>query len=94
MVLRNNVPEPRGNSLQLVLILHAWSLSSANLCDVRATVAETMPDADLLVPDYPSGRFSSADPIEITEALLADIDKAVEARANRGGGYRDRKSVV
>jgi hypothetical protein len=84
MVLRNNVPQQRGNSLQLVVAVHAWMACSAALSEVRETVANAMPDADLLFPDYDASIFSSADRVEVTSDLVRIISAAVASRETRG----------
>lgn len=54
-------------------------------------IEEKLPDADVLVPYYPSWLFSNADPVEITENLLFIIDEAVKDRKleNEGDGYEE-----
>jgi predicted esterase len=56
---------------------------------VRTAIEQAVPDADLLFPDYPAGMFSTADPVDITEALGDCIADAVRLRASRGGAYRE-----
>ena len=80
MLLTNTIIRQRGTSRQLVVVLHAWTMSSAKIVDVVNAVEDTMPDADLLVPDYPAGVFSNADPIRISEELVSEIDNAVKSR--------------
>lgn len=87
MVLKNTAPEARGQSKELVVIVHAWTSSAAKLRHVRKAVEETLPDADLLIPDYPAGVFSSADPLRITEELVRAIEVAAESRSKQGRGY-------
>ena len=80
MILSNTSIRQHGRSEQLVVLLHAWTMSSADLVDVIEAVEQAMPDADLLVPDYPSGLFSNVDPVRIVQALVAEIDDAVATR--------------
>jgi alpha-beta hydrolase superfamily lysophospholipase len=87
MTLSNVVPEVRGQSTQLVVLVHAWTLSSASMSWVRAAIEQAMPHADLLVPDYQAHMFSSADPIAITEALCTALSDAVAARRQKGQSY-------
>ncbi|MCE4548104.1 MULTISPECIES: alpha/beta fold hydrolase [unclassified Caballeronia] len=87
MRLENAVPEIAGESTSLVVAVHGWTASSTKMQDVRSAVRDAMPNADLLFPDYPAGLFSSADPIEITEALVRCIGDAVKARETRGARY-------
>ena len=47
-------------------------------------IAEAMPDADQLVPDYAAGLFSQADPFLIAESLVRSIADAVEAKKKGG----------
>ena len=80
MLLKNTEVRKRGASRQLVVILHAWTMSSVNMRDIVKAVEETMVDADLLVPDYPGRLFSNADPIKVAEELGAEIERAVTSR--------------
>src|SRR5262249_45618972 len=79
----------RGKSLQLVVIMHAWLSSSEGLRDVRNAVEGSMPDADTLVPDYPAGLFSQADPTLLSNELTGAIRRAVERRAQSGTPYQE-----
>src|SRR4029077_9911968 len=88
MVLQNTVPEIRGKSLQLIVAVHAWTSSSAELSHLRNAVARKMPDADLLFPDYPATVFSSADPIEIAQALNIVISEAANLGKEKGAPIR------
>ncbi|MFN0125720.1 MAG: esterase/lipase family protein [Verrucomicrobiales bacterium] len=87
MVLKNTETQARGQSRELVVIIHAWRSSTAKMGHVRQAVAETLPDADLLIPEYPAGAFSSADPLRITEELVRLIEGALQRRTQQGGGY-------
>ena len=87
MLLKNMTPQTRGQSRELVVIIHAWTSSATKLKHVRQAVEESLPDADLLIPDYPAGVFSSADPLLITEELVRAIEVAAEARSHRGTNY-------
>ncbi|MBN9118209.1 MAG: hypothetical protein J0I06_03455 [Planctomycetes bacterium] len=89
MLLRNTEPESRGASTSLVVIVHAFRRSSADMGDVRQAVAGARPDADLLVPDYPARVLSGADPVRIAEELVEVISKAVKDRKERGAEYHD-----
>jgi alpha-beta hydrolase superfamily lysophospholipase len=88
MVLQNTVAEIRGKSLQLIVAVHAWTSSSAELSHLRNAVAKEMPDADLLFPDYPATVFSSEDPIEVTQALIRAISDAANLRKRKGDPYQ------
>lgn len=89
MLLHNTKPEVHGRSNRLVVLLHAWMSSSAKLADVKAAITEALPDADLLLPEYPGTLFSMADSVEITEAIIESIADAVKNRSSKEGIYED-----
>lgn len=80
MWIRNREVHRRGRSRQLVLLVHAFSLSARSMGAVRAAVEEAMPDADVLVPDYPSSPLANTDPMVITESLVDLLDAATSER--------------
>ena len=81
--------ENRGQSEDLVLLLHAYTTNPGSLRSVREAVANEMPDADLLVPSLPTGRFSMADPVKLAIDLSKEIDGLWDSRKRqRGEGYR------
>ncbi|HEY2589282.1 MAG TPA: hypothetical protein VGI81_26290, partial [Tepidisphaeraceae bacterium] len=90
MLLTNtDVVLSRGESSQLVVILHAWVSSSSSMADVRTTVVEAMPNADLLTPDYPASLLSNADPIDIADELVDVIRAAWDQRIAKGKAYAE-----
>jgi len=93
ILLKSATPQKRGQSNELVVIVHAWTSSAAKLNHVRQAVEEMLPDADLLIPDYPAGVFSSADPLQITEELVRAIEAAFVTRKEQGRNY-DRILLV
>ncbi len=78
MQIRNRTVERRGESRQLVLLVHAFNRSSKAMRDVRDAVENAMPDADILAPDYPSKPLSNTDPMVITESLVDILDEATD----------------
>lgn len=87
MSLTNIDPQVRGKSLQLVVAMHGWTLTSHSLGDIREAVAGTLPDADLIFPDYPAQVLSSVDPLDVAQELVDAISGAVSARELRGSPY-------
>ena len=90
MVLRDTQPKKgAAGSNRLVVLVHGWlgKLPLFSLADVEAAVREAMPDADRLVPSYPSGVFANTDLNEVCKQLADVIGLAVEARAQEGGSY-------
>ena len=85
-LLTNTTSEQNGSSSQLVVLLHAYTHTSKQLNDVRATVKESLPDADLLVPDYPARLFANTSPIRVADQLVQYIDETVAQRAKRPDG--------
>ena len=82
------IKRPHSRSRQLVVIMHGSNSTSLDLKDVRSAVEEGLPDADLMMPTYPSRWYSSADPIRISEALVHAISEAVEDQA-KSEPYKD-----
>ncbi len=84
MELKNTtvIPGQQG-SQTLVVLVHGWwgRLWLFSLKDVIKAIQEEMPHADLMVPEYPSGLFSNADPVEISIALSTAIETAVKVKA-------------
>ena len=67
--------EKRGDSKQLILLLHAYMSSPKRLGAVREIVAGEFPDADLYVPKLPASWLSMAQPTKIVKTLLHKIDE-------------------
>jgi pimeloyl-ACP methyl ester carboxylesterase len=67
--------EARGTSEQLVVLLHAYTSNPEELGYLRNTVIVNMPNADIMVPKLPVSAFSFADPVDIVERLLKQIDE-------------------
>lgn len=67
---------PRGASLDLVVLLHAYMSRPEKLAALRRVVEREMPDADLLIPRLPAGWASMAKPAAIVQDILEQIDQA------------------
>lgn len=95
ITLRGEEIEKRGRSSDLAVFIHGWVNLPGMLLQVRETVAQDLPDADLLLPLYDRGGslsfarsiFSNADIYQLTHALVRCIDSAVKQRASDGGRY-------
>lgn len=79
--------ERRGNSSELVLILHGYTRSRHNLSGIRGIVAGSKPDADILIPNLPFGRYSFASPEGIIISLLGEVDQQWINREAEGKRY-------
>lgn len=66
--------ENRGESSELIVLIHAYMSSSTKLQSVREVVANDFPNADLYIPDFQAGWSSTKSPAQITQNLLEDID--------------------
>jgi hypothetical protein len=66
----------RGQSAELVVLIHAYDRNPESMHWIKKAVAESehRADADFFIPTIPASRFSFADPIEIVQKLLIDID--------------------
>lgn len=82
---------PEGEPRQeLVVLLHAWTLSPASLGQVMSEVRRLKPDAEILAPSLSLGLFSLADPAQMLDELLGLIDKH---RAVRDSGSPPAASI-
>jgi len=63
----------------LVILLHAWVGAPVGLQEVAATVRQTIPSADLLIPPYSAAWHSSARPAELAAQLAQSIATAYAA---------------
>lgn len=74
---KNDVPgyEERGESSELIVLIHAYMSSSVKLQSVKAVVTNEFPNADLYIPDFQAGWSSTENPAKITQRLLDHIDQ-------------------
>ena len=68
----------------LVVLLHGYTRTPADLIPIESAVAEKWPKAQYLRPPLELSLFSMADPDAIVADLLADIESTIEARRNKG----------
>jgi alpha-beta hydrolase superfamily lysophospholipase len=85
-LLTHTTCEQNGSSSELVVLLHGYTHTSKSLSDVRSAVKASLPNADLLMPDYPAGLFANTKPARIAEQLVQYIDETVAKRARRPDG--------
>ncbi len=78
--------EQNGSSSELVVLLHGYTHTPKHLDDVRSTVKESLPNADLMVPDYLAGLFANTSPQKVAEQLVQYIGDAVALRTKRPDG--------
>jgi alpha-beta hydrolase superfamily lysophospholipase len=92
MVLRDTTPI-KGDlgSERLVVLMHGWCADSPifSIRDVEDTIREELPDADLLVPKFPSGIFSNTNLEDVCKELADEIEIAVDGRKEAGGSYQE-----
>jgi alpha-beta hydrolase superfamily lysophospholipase len=92
MVLCDTTPiKGEAGSERLVVLVHGWCdhFSMFSISDVGETVREELPDADLMVPKYPSGIFSNTNLDDVCKELAEAIEKADEDRKKKGGRYQE-----
>ena len=75
--------EKRGDSRYLAVLVHGLG-STRLIDDVKESLAEYLPEADLMVPQFNSGLWSNSDPVELSQSLSDCIRNAENARP---GGY-------
>ena len=80
--------EQRGESTELIVLLHAYKHTRQNLASLRNVASETKPDADILTPDLPTTVFSFASPDAIVASLLEIVDQKWRDRADTGDPYQ------
>lgn len=86
--------ENRGESSELIVLLHAYMSSSAKLQSVRDVVANEFPNADLYIPDFQAGWSSTENPTQITQTLLEDIDNIWKHREEQTSSAYKRIILV
>ena len=79
-LLRNTDPEIHGSSNTLVVVLHGIGKNMGDWCEA---IRESLPDADLLVPQYQSNIFSNVVPRRIADQLAEYIQEADTNRFKR-----------
>ncbi len=84
----------RGDSRELVVLLHGYTLDASALDELRAVVEAQLPDADILAPSYDSGIFSNIRPQTIAEHLRRDIRFACYERETQAGAPYERVFLV
>lgn len=92
MVLSDTTPiKGEAGSDRLVVLMHGWcgKFKMFSIQDVEDTVKDELPDADLLVPRFPSGILSNTDLNDVCRKLAEAIDLAVEDRKREGGDYEE-----
>jgi len=92
MRLRDTKPlKGRAGSNRLVVLVHGWwgKLRLFSVQDVEDAVREELPDADLMVPKYPSGVMSNTDPVLVCQRLSDEIELALQERESEGGCYSE-----
>ena len=69
--------EKNGDSTDLIVLFHAYTLSPDKLDDVKEVckTIEKYKNADFLIPRIPASVFSNANPVEITCEILNKIDE-------------------
>src|ERR1700746_817846 len=76
-----------GSSKRVVVVLHAGALKGTKLSDVVGAVRAAVEDADIYVPDYPAGFWSSIPPQLLAEDLADRIDSLEKSRRIDGISY-------
>jgi len=74
---------------RLVVLLHAYMQSPERMSHVRRAVEEAWPQADILVPPLPLGRFSFANAASLARLVFEQIDQMIDRKAAVGAGYDD-----
>jgi len=73
-----------GRSLQLVVVIHAYTSDRQRLSNVVHVVREQMPDADILAPEYPAALFSN---VNLTEQAIQIVDEITQQYDSPGKSY-------
>ena len=75
--------EKRGESSELIVLLHSYMGSSVKLHSVRTVIVNEFPNADLYLPDFRAGWLSTENPAQITQNILEDIDEIWKFREEK-----------
>ena len=58
----------------LVVLLHGWAINIPKYCSLKEAILETYPDAKIIAPKMNLSVFSCANPNEIVNNVLLQID--------------------
>ncbi|MGF1522202.1 MAG: esterase/lipase family protein [Leptolyngbyaceae cyanobacterium] len=63
-----------GKERKLVVLLHAYTASAQNFCHVCRTIDRELDSPHILIPEFPAGLFSTANPLVIVRDVVRLID--------------------
>jgi pimeloyl-ACP methyl ester carboxylesterase len=64
----------KGEGRKLIVLLHGYTTGTQSLCYVSQIVHQELSDADLLIPEFPAGIFSTADCLIVVRDVVRLID--------------------
>jgi pimeloyl-ACP methyl ester carboxylesterase len=64
----------KGEGRKLIVLLHGYSTGTQSLCYVSQIVHQELSDADLLIPEFPAGIFSTTDCLIVVRDVVRLID--------------------
>jgi predicted esterase len=91
-ILRDTQPIPSETpARRLVVVVHGWwaNLPMFSIADIRQAIVESLPDADLMLPQYCSRFTANTDPVEVAESLSDAIELACDEKARSGAAYEE-----
>lgn len=84
----------RGNSKELIVVLHAYMSSPKKLASLIAVIEESFPDGDIFAPRLSAGWGSLRSPDSIVKSLILEIDKIWLDRKNQTGLYCEYDKIL
>jgi hypothetical protein len=83
-----------GECTTLIVLLHAYSLSPKHLAAVASAVTESMTNADIFIPSLPLSLFSLADPNDIAQEVVKQIDELWKLRSDKEREQKYQKIIL
>jgi pimeloyl-ACP methyl ester carboxylesterase len=77
-------PAPLSGTSTLLVILHGWTVTPDFMAHVIEVCGEVIAADDILVPELPLQRFSTADPVCVARDVIGLIDRAFATREANG----------
>lgn len=80
VLISNEAPRPHGSHRQLVVLLHGYQRTGESLADVRQAVEQSLPDADIMVPEFPTALLTNVSALELASAISDAIERVYQGR--------------
>jgi hypothetical protein len=91
---QDSVFQRHGDSSILVVLLHAYMLRPKDFEAVATATNQEMPNADIFIPSLPLSLFSFADPNDIAQEVVKQIDELWKMRSDKDNDHKYQKIIL